>query len=115
MAEYIVGITEGLTPETIDFLPDLTMGDLQDALSQINVVGAVDVMILGKRVTSGKKGRDVGGFVQHFEDSEEIFIYLKGEYDPDSVDDSLNIFADIFGLGEEPEKIVGFVIRPLEE
>lgn len=112
--EYQVGQIENLNVDTIDLYPDLTMDDLQNALSEIDVVGPCDIMILGKRVNSGKKSREVGAFMAHFEDTEEIFEYLKGEYDPDSVADSLEIFAEIFGLAEEPEKIVGFVIRPLE-
>lgn len=113
--EYLVGVTEGLTADTaFELLPDLTMSDLLDALSEIDVVGGCDIVILGKNVLSGKNRREVGGATVHFEDTEEIFNYLKGEYDPDRVDDSLQIFQEIFGLGEEPEKVVGFVIRPLE-
>lgn len=113
--EYLVGVTDGLSEETaFELLPDLTMSDLLDALAEIDVVGGCDIVLLGKNVTSGKKSRAVGGFTAHFEDTEEIFEYLKNEYDPDDIGDSLQVFQEIFGLGEEPEKIVGFVIRPLE-
>lgn len=113
--EYLVGITDGLTENTnFDLLPDLTMSDLLDALTEIDVIGGCDILILGKRITSGKNSREVGGFTAHFEDTEEIFEYLKGEYDPDDVEDSLEIIEQIFGLGEPPEKVIGFVIKVLE-
>lgn len=114
MAEYLVGQVEDLNVDTIDSFPDLTMSDLLDALSEVNAVGGADIMILGKRVNSGKKSREVGAFVAHFEDTEELFEYRKEESDPDSVGDSLEMFQQIFGLAEEPEKVVGFIIRTLE-
>lgn len=114
MDEYLVGEVEGLDADTIDSFPDLNMSDLLDALSEIDASGAVDIMILGKRVNSGKHSREVGAMVMHFEDTEQIFEYQKGEYDPDRVDDSLEIFQQLFTLPEEPEKVVGFIIRTLE-
>jgi hypothetical protein len=109
--EYIVGITDGVSPDTIDFLPDLTMSDLLDGIEESNATSA-DIMIIGKKVTSGKKTREVGAFWRHWEDTEEIFNYLKGDYDPDRTDDSLEILQQLFGLPEQPEKVVGFIIRP---
>jgi hypothetical protein len=109
--EYIIGHVEEIA-EGINFLSDLTMDDLLNALEEEDIVGGADIMILGKGVTSGKIKREVGGFTAHFEDTEELFSYLKGEYEPKSVGDSLEIFQQIFGLPEMPEKVVGFVIRP---
>lgn len=112
--EYLVGQVEDLRADTIDSFPDLNMSDLLDALSEINATGAVDIMILGKRVNSGKNSREVGAMVMHFETTEEIFEYQKGEYDPENISDSLEIFQQLFTLPEEPEKVVGFIVRVLE-
>lgn len=105
--EYIVGEVDGVTEDTINFLPDVTWEDLLLAIEEEDITGGVDVMVIGKKIGSGKKTREVGASWIHLEDSEELY---KVEGDP--VNDTLEIVQDMFHTPELPEKIVGFIVRP---
>lgn len=110
--EIYVGQVEGIREDTIDFMSDLTYDDLLNAIEEENISGGIDVMIIGKRIGSGKKSREVGANWHHFESSEELFTFPESNQDVKSVSDSLEMFQELFHLPELPEKIVGFVIRP---
>jgi hypothetical protein len=110
--EFVIGITEDVTPESIDFLPETTFSDLLDAIDKEYIEGPVDLLIIGKRVNSGKHSREVGGFTLHLEDVLELGTYAQNiGKDPDI--DTNEIIMDLCNLPELPEKIVGFVIKEL--
>lgn len=109
--EIVVGTSEGLTAENIDLFQGLTWSDLLDAIAEEDIVGPIDVLILGKGVNSGKSQRIVGGTTMHFGDTEELFTMDIQGKNPDDLTDSLSIFAEAFALPEPPESIVGIVLR----
>lgn len=112
MAEFVLGVTEDVTPDSIDFLQETTFADLLDAIDEEFMEGPVDILIIGKRVNSGKHSREVGGFMLHLEDVLELGSYAESiGKNPDT--DTNEIIVQLCGLPEEPEKIVGFIVREL--
>jgi hypothetical protein len=110
--ELVIGITENVTPESIDFLPEITYADLLAAIEDEGIEGPVDLLIIGKRVNSGKHSREVGGFMLHLEDVGELALYGRNTGMNEDTDTN-EIIADLCNLPELPEKIVGFMIREL--
>jgi hypothetical protein len=112
MAEerIILGEEEGVNEDSIEFLPDVTFEDLLNAIDEQFLEGPADLLFIGKRVNSGKKNREVGGFVVHLEDILELDSFArKQNLDPKT--DTLELVQKLCGLEELPEKIVGIVIR----
>lgn len=110
--EFVVGITEDVTPDTIDFLPEVTFNDLLDAIDEEYIEGPVDLLIVGKRVNSGRQSREVGGFTLHLEDVLELGNYARN-IGKNGDTDTNEIIMDLCNLPELPEKIVGYVIKEL--
>lgn len=108
MPEYTVGISEGIS--NVDFAPSVTWSQLLDKISDLNITGPMDLLVIGKLYTSSDK---ISGFTQHYDESEELFYDLKDK-DPDNEEDSLDYCWENMGMESRPDKIVGFVIRTLD-
>jgi hypothetical protein len=111
MDEIVLGTVEGVNGNNVSLFQGITWTDLLDQISEEDVAGPIDILIIGKGVNSGKANRDVAGSTMHFGSSEELFTMdIKG-LDPDSLDDSLSLFQEAFALPETPESIVGVILR----
>ena len=140
--EIKFGITEGITLGNIGTMKQIRWQDIvlvakrvafeatgkRIDLSSTNVPSIpMDLLIIGKMYTSSDK---IAGATRHIADSNELGrVPLRGKKggfslpflkrkevqleDPSDVEDSKVIIQRYFGLSTPPDRIVGFIIRPL--